>query len=76
MDMLKKLLLLAATILLLSSCLADKKGPNVVILKHPATLDFQNCEVQGEWPDEKAYAANEECVKALEQQGYIVWGSR
>ncbi|SHO49064.1 hypothetical protein [Desulfopila aestuarii] len=74
--MLKKLLLLAATTLLLSSCLADKKGPKVVILKHPDTLDFQNCEVKGEWPDDEAFAANEKCVQALEKQGYTVWGSR
>jgi len=73
--MLKKLLPIV-TILLLSSCLSDTKGPKVVILKHPETLDFQNCEVSGEWPDEADYAANEKCVQALKQQGYIVWGSR
>lgn len=76
MDMPKKLLLLTMTMLLLSSCLAGKKGPKVVIMKHPVTLDFQNCEVKGEWPDEEAYAAKDQCVQALEQQGYIVWGSR
>lgn len=74
--MFKKLMLLTVTLLLLSSCLADKKGPRVVILKHPETLDFQNCKVEGEWPDEEAFAANEKCVEALQQQGYTIWGSR
>lgn len=75
MEMIRKLLIIALPMLLLSSCLADKSSPKVVVLKNPATLDFQNCEVQ-DWGSKEAYAANKKCVEQWQQQGYVIWGSQ
>jgi predicted ATPase len=47
----------------------------VVILQHPDTMDFQNCEVD-KWGLDKHFQNNEECVKNYQKLGYIVWGSR
>lgn len=76
MNMIRGLLLCAVPLLLLlASCLADKDKPTMVILKHPETMDFQDCKVEG-WGSEKAFMENEECVRRYQQQGYVVWGSR
>lgn len=73
--MIRLLVLLPLTLLLLTGCVAAKNQPKVVILKHPVTLDFQNCSISG-WADEEAYRQNEECVAKYQQQGYEIWGSR
>lgn len=73
--MIRKFLLLLTLAGLLSSCLASKDSIDLVILKHPETMDFQNCRV-ADWGSEKALRDNEECVKGYQQQGYIIWGQR
>lgn len=70
----KQKILMMFLIFLLSSCMAKKNMPKVVILQNPETMDFQNCKV-ADWGSEKGFQANEECIKGYQQQGYIIWGS-
>lgn len=69
-----RLLILAFCSLLLTSCLANKDKSNVVLLKHPETMDFQECSLE-DWGSKEAYARKDQCVQQWEEQGYIVWGS-
>jgi hypothetical protein len=74
--MIRLIVLLPLTFLLLSGCFANHTNqPKVVILKHPVTLDFQNCAVSG-WGNQEDFRKNEECVSQFQQQGYEIWGSR
>lgn len=68
-------LLLLTVLLLLTSCLATKDKPTLVILQHPQTMDFQNCKVE-DWGSQKGFSDNEACVKKYQEQGYTIWGSR
>jgi hypothetical protein len=49
--------------------------PSKVVLKHPATLDFVNCNVD-RWETDKSYRTNEECVRKYQEEGYVIWGQR
>lgn len=73
MNLIRRLLLCAVPLLLLTSCAKDR--PMLVIMKHPDTMDFQNCKV-ADWGSEEAFMQNEACVKGYQQQGYTIWGSR
>jgi predicted ATPase len=73
--MLKKILLISLLLPLLASCMSMEGNRRVVILQHPETMDFQNCEVDKLGLD-KHFRNNEECVKDYQKRGYIVWGSR
>ena len=61
--------------LLLSACLADKGRPKVVILKNPATLEFQSCTV-ADWGSRQGYDDNDRCVERWQEEGYVIWGSQ
>ncbi len=54
-------------------CASDK--PSRVILKHPETQDFVNCNVD-KWESAQSYRTNEECIRTYEEQGYFIWGKR
>ncbi len=73
--MLKKFLFISLLLPLLASCMSMAGNHRVVILQHPETMDFQNCEVD-KWGLDKHFKNNEECVKNYQKLGYIVWGSR
>ncbi len=60
--------------LMLVSCAGNKK-PDRVILKHPVTQEFVNCNVN-RWQSEKSYKENEECVRKYQKEGYIIWGQK
>ena len=61
--------------LLLTACIASTQGPKVVLLKHPETLDFQECSVD-DWGSREGFASKEHCVKQWQDQGYIIWGAQ
>ena len=66
------LLLLIATSF--SGCMSMSGKPKVVIMQHPETMEFYNCEVAKPMID-KNYLANELCVEEYKKKGYIVWGT-
>lgn len=70
--MLRTILLPLLILPLFASCAAMKE-PRVVILQHPETMEFKNCEV-GTWATGKDFTENSKCVKKFEEQGYVVWG--
>ncbi len=73
--MLKRVVLLLVIAALFCSCEAMSRKYTKVILKHPETLDFKECEV-GIWATDQTYREHDECVKKYEEQGYEVWGER
>ncbi len=68
------LLLILLSPLLLSSCAGFQGKPRMVVMKNPKTLDFKNCEVSF-WGMDHHFKENDECVKRLKKQGYVVWGT-
>lgn len=62
-------------IVLLCSCQAMSRKYTKVILKHPETLDFQECAV-GMWATDQSYREQDACVAKLQSQGYEIWGER
>ena len=61
--------------LILSGCASSEKRPRTVVLKHPETQDFVNCNVD-KWGTEESYQKNEECIKGYKEKGYEIWGTR
>lgn len=61
--------------LLLSGCASMQGKPQLVILQHPETMEFQNCEVD-KLGLHSSFASNEECVKKYQKMGYVIWGER
>ena len=59
----------------ISGCASFGDQPTTVILKHPETLDFVNCNVD-KWGTTKSFSDNEKCVEQYKQKGYVVWGTR
>lgn len=74
-DMLKKTVIFSAIIFLLSSCGAMQGKYSKVIFKHPETLDFKECEVDGVMT-KNAYSKSDECIEKYKNMGYEVWGER
>ncbi len=68
------LVLLLGTVLL-CSCIANKGKPKVYVMQNPKTMEFKNCEA-GRIGLQKDYAKSEECVKELQKQGWIIWGTQ
>ncbi len=68
--MVKRNVLLLILLALLCSCGGTRTR---VILKHPETLDFKECDT-GLWS--VSSRERDECVKQYEAQGYEVWGER
>lgn len=64
-----------ASILAAGGCANGKGKPTKVILKHPVTQDFVNCDVD-KWQSKVSYEKNEECIKAYEAEGYEIWGKK
>ncbi|PID77432.1 MAG: hypothetical protein CSB24_01500 [Deltaproteobacteria bacterium] len=60
-----------AAVLLLGSC--QNNGYRKVILKHPETLDFKECEASTWTKDHKE---SDECIRKYKEQGYQIWGER
>ncbi len=60
---------------LLTQCANYTGQPQRVILKHPVSYEFQNCE-SDEWKREASQKAIDECVEKYESLGYEVWGRR
>jgi hypothetical protein len=60
-------------LLLLSGCASGK--PRLVILQHPETMEFQNCEAD-KMGLNSSFASNEECVQKYQKMGYVIWGER
>lgn len=71
----KKMLSVLVLTVLLCSCEAMSRKYTKVILKHPETLEFKECQV-GIWATDQTYRDHDECVKKYEAQGYEVWGER
>lgn len=67
--------LLTLLLFLGSGCSLFIDKPTRVLLKHPETLEFVNCNVD-QWETSASYKSNEECIKDYEAQGYVVWDSR
>lgn len=70
----KQLYLVAAAVLL-TGCGAIHKEPKKVILQHPETMEFVNCQVD-EWVTKKSFEKNNECIEEYQRQGYVIWGQR
>ncbi len=49
--------------------------PKRVVLKHPQTLDFVNCNVD-KWETTGSYRSNEECIRSYREKGYFIWDTR
>lgn len=64
-----------AAILIISGCSMMSGKPSKVILRHPETLDFVNCQVD-KWETSEDYIKNEECVEDYKKKGYAVWAER
>lgn len=60
---------------LLAGCGTMQGKYTKVILKHPETLEFQECEV-GHLMTSEAYKTSDECIEKYKAQGYEVWGER
>lgn len=73
--MIKKLLPVVLLLPLLASCASITGKPRVVIMQHPETIDFQNCDV-GKYGFDKDFRDQQTCVDELKKQGYIIWGER
>ncbi len=73
--MLRNIVISSAIIFLLTSCGAMQGKYSKVILKHPETLDFQECQVDGVMTKE-AYSKSDECIEKYKNLGYEVWGER
>ncbi len=58
-----------------SSCSLFIDEPTRIVLKHPETLDFVNCNVD-QWDLPHSYKNNEECVEDYKKKGYFVWDKR
>lgn len=72
--MIKKLLPVLL-VLLLASCAAMRGKPRVVIMQHPETMDFKNCDV-GKYGFDSDFKDQQICVDELKTLGYMVWGER
>lgn len=72
----KPYIALAATLLLplVTSCASLRGEPRVYIMQNPETMEFKNCEV-GAVGFDSHYKNNEACVKTLQEQGWIIWGT-
>lgn len=73
--MLKNIVVSSAIIFLLTSCGAMQGNYSKVILKHPETLDFHECEVDSVMT-KNAYSRSDECIEEYKSMGYEVWGER
>lgn len=60
---------------LLMSCGLMQGKYTKVILKHPETLEFKECEVDSLMTS-SAYESSDECIKNYKALGYEVWGER
>lgn len=69
------LILGSAGLALLGGCSMFIDKPKTVVLKHPVTLDFVNCNVD-KWETTGSYEANDQCIKDYQAKGYEVWGTR
>ena len=61
--------------LLVTACAATGDRSKVVLLKHPETLDFQQCSVK-DWGSRDGFAQKDRCVQQWQQQGYVIWGDQ
>ncbi len=56
----------------LCGCAFTEGKPRKVILRHPVTYDYVDCNVDI-WQTEKSYKKNDECVEHYKKQGFVVW---
>ncbi len=70
---LRDIFVLIVLVLLTASCKESRK--RVYIMQNPETMEFKNCDV-GLVGMEEDFLKNEQCVKDLQDKGWIVWGSR
>lgn len=59
----------------LVGCASLLHKPRLVILQHPETMEFQNCEVD-KLGLRASFAANDACVEKYQKMGYVIWGER
>ncbi len=69
------LIFLMITVFTFFSCSLFNKVPDKVVLKHPTTHEFVNCNVD-QWKSKKSYEENDECVKKYQKQGYVIWATK
>ena len=67
-------LFVAIALFLCNSCASEGK-PRKVILRHPVTYDYVDCDVDI-WQTEKSYKKNDKCVEHYKKQGFVVWETR
>ena len=60
---------------LLTSCAFTEGKPKKVILRHPVTYDYVDCDVDI-WQTEESYKKNDKCVENYKKQGFVVWETR
>lgn len=70
-----RLLVPALCALLVAGCAATGDQTKVVVLKHPETLDFQQCSVD-DWGSREGFAQKDRCVQQWQEQGYVIWGAQ
>lgn len=58
-----------------AGCAALLDKPRLVILQHPETMEFQNCEVE-KLGMKAAFDANDACIEKYQKMGYVIWGER
>ena len=46
-----------------------------VILQHPETLEFVDCQMD-RWETAKSFAENDKCIEEYKKKGFVVWGER
>jgi len=75
--MLKYIIILSSIFFILvgSSCGKRHGKPTRVVLKHPVTYDFVNCNVD-KWQSKESFEANDKCIKEYEDKGYEIWGTK
>jgi hypothetical protein len=61
--------------LCLAGCAAISSRPVTVILQHPQTMEFVNCDVD-HWNMPASYDKNDKCVEEYKKKGFVVWGTR
>jgi len=68
-------LLLLFAVLAQAGCAVLSDKPVTVILQHPETLEFVNCDVD-HWNMPASYEKNDKCVEEYKKKGFVVWGTR
>lgn len=68
------LLFFLVPVLLLGCAAMDPDSHERILMQHPGTMDMKECQIDGPWRNNEAFAAVEECAKRYEQQGYVRWG--